>query len=100
MTFLHTVLYFRMEETDPWYEEKVAQIDALESQLRKLHGCAEALTQCRHELAVATGSFAQGAAMLSSTEEAHSLSRALAHLAEVEEKVEQVGRSILTVLST
>ena len=81
---------YKMEENDPWYEEKVAQIDALESQLKKLHGLVESLVQCRSDLAAATGTFAQGAALLSSSEEAHSLSRALAQLARVEEKVEQV----------
>ncbi len=81
---------YRMEETDPWYREKVPQIEQLDSQLRKLCGLAESLVQCRQELAMATGSFAQGAAILSSTEEAHSLSRALAQLARVEERVQQV----------
>jgi sorting nexin-1/2 len=81
---------YKMEENDPWYEEKTRQIDALESQLKKLCGLAEILAQCRSDLASATGAFSQGAATLSSTEEAHSLSRALAHLAKVEERAERV----------
>ena len=80
----------KMEETDPWYEEKVQQIDSMELQLRKLHTAADTLVQRRHELAVSTGAFAQTTAALSATEEAHTLSRALAHLARVEEKAEQV----------
>ena len=27
---------YKMEETDPWYEEKLQQIDSLESQLKKI----------------------------------------------------------------
>ena len=41
----------KMDETDPWYEEKVHQIDSMEAQLRKLYGAAENLVQCRQELA-------------------------------------------------
>ncbi len=47
----------------------------------------------RHDLSTATAAFSQSTAALSSVEEAHSLSRALAHLSRVEEKVEQVHRS-------
>lgn len=46
--------------------------------------------QYRHELAVSTGSLAQGTSILSSAEEAHSLARALAQLARVQEQIEQV----------
>lgn len=81
---------YKMEENDPWYEEKILQIDSLENQFKKLYGLIENLVQCRHDLALATGSFAHGTAMLSNTEEAHSLSRALAYLAKVEEKVQEV----------
>ena len=73
-----------MEENDPWYEEKTRQIENTEAQLKRLCSLAESLAQCRSDLASATGAFSQGAAMLSSAEEAHSLSRALAHLARVE----------------
>ena len=75
---------YKMEENDPWYEEKTRQIENTEAQLKRLCGLAESLAQCRSDLASATGAFSQGAAMLSSAEEAHSLSRALAHLARVE----------------
>ena len=79
-----------MEETDPWYEDKVQQIDSMDLQLRKLYGAAETLVQRRHDLAISTGAFSHGIAALSVTEEAHTLSRALVHLAKAEEKVEQV----------
>ena len=87
---VNKITTYKMEENDPWYQEKIRQIDALEAQLKKLYGLVEGTVQCRHELAVATGSFAQGAALLSNAEEAHSLARALAHLARVEEKIELV----------
>ena len=34
---------YKMEETDPWYEEKLLQIDSLESQLKKLFGIVDSL---------------------------------------------------------
>ena len=80
----------KMEESDPWYEEKTQQIDSMELQLKKLYSAAETLVQRRNELAVSTGAFSQATAALSATEEAHTLSRALAHLARAEEKAEQV----------
>ena len=80
----------KMEETDPWYEEKTQQIDNMELQLKKLYTAAETLVQRRNELAISTGAFSQATAALSATEEAHTLSRALAHLARAEEKAEQV----------
>jgi sorting nexin-1/2 len=48
----------------------------------------ETLVEQRRELSSSTAAFAKSAAMLSSCEEHTSLSRALAQLAEVEEKVE------------
>jgi len=30
-----------MEETDPWYEEKIQQVDNLDSQLRKMYSAVE-----------------------------------------------------------
>eukprot|EP00095_Tigriopus_kingsejongensis_P004546 snap_masked-scaffold893_size84343-processed-gene-0.3 protein:Tk04546 transcript:snap_masked-scaffold893_size84343-processed-gene-0.3-mRNA-1 annotation:"sorting nexin-2" len=81
---------YKMEENDPWFEDKIHQIDSLEAQLKKLYSLTDNLVQCRQDLASATGNFAQSTAMLSSCEEAQTLSRALGHLAKVEEKIEQV----------
>lgn len=81
---------FKMDETDLWFEEKQNQVEALDSQLRKLHSSVEALVQYRKELAFNTGQFARSAAMLGNAEEHTSLSRALSQLAEIEEKVEQL----------
>lgn len=71
-----------------WFEEKLAHIEALESQLRKLHTNVEALVQYRKELAHLTNGVSRSAAMLSACEDHNSLSRALSELADTEEKVE------------
>ncbi|KDR15997.1 sorting nexin-2-like isoform X2 [Zootermopsis nevadensis] len=79
---------YKMDESDPWFEEKTQQIENLDTQLRKLHANVETLVLHRKDLAVLTSAFAKSAAMLSNCEEHTSLSRALSQLAEVEEKVE------------
>ncbi|XP_013776606.1 sorting nexin-2-like isoform X2 [Limulus polyphemus] len=81
---------FKMDESDPWFEEKQHHMENLEQQLRKLHNSVEALVHHRKELCNNTNSFAKSAAMLGNCEEHTALSRALSQLAEVEEKVEQV----------
>ncbi|XP_056636314.1 sorting nexin-2 [Diorhabda carinulata] len=79
---------YKMDETDPWFEEKLNHIEALETQLRKLHASVEALVSYRKELANLTNGVSRSAAMLSACEDHNSLSRALSQLAETEEKVE------------
>lgn len=79
---------YKMDESDPWFEDKLAQVEALETQLRKLHNNVEALVSYRKELANLTNGVARSAAMLSSCEDHNSLSRALSQLADTEEKVE------------
>ncbi|XP_054721066.1 sorting nexin-2-like isoform X2 [Uloborus diversus] len=81
---------FKMDESDPWFEEKQHQIENLDQQLRKLHASIESLVVHRKELAANTGAFAKSAAMLGNCEEHTALSRALSQLAEVEEKIEQL----------
>ncbi|XP_042144813.1 sorting nexin-2 isoform X2 [Ixodes scapularis] len=80
----------KMDETDPWFEEKQQQVDNLDLQLRRLHASIETMVQQRRELSQSTGSFAKSAAMLGNCEEHTGLSRALSKLAEVCERVEQV----------
>uniref|UniRef100_T1IUB9 PX domain-containing protein n=1 Tax=Strigamia maritima TaxID=126957 RepID=T1IUB9_STRMM len=80
----------KMDETDPWFEEKQQQIENLDQQLRKLHFSIESLVINRKELSQSTALFAKSAAMLSNCEEHTALSRALSQLAEVEEKVDQL----------
>ncbi|KAI4466970.1 sorting nexin [Holotrichia oblita] len=79
---------YKMEENDPWFEEKLAHIETLETQLRKLHTNIEAMVSYRKELAHLTNGVARSAAMLSACEDHNSLSRALSQLADTEEKVE------------
>ncbi|CAG0891709.1 unnamed protein product [Darwinula stevensoni] len=81
---------YKMEESDPWFEDKVLQIESLDSQLRKLHTSVEALAQYRKELASNTSIFSRSAALLSNCEEHSSLARALSQLSELEEKMEMI----------
>ena len=85
-----TKITYKMEETDPWYEDKIVQLEALENQLKKLYTLTEAVTCTRRELAIATGQFAVATSQLSITEDSNNLSKALSSLAKVEEKVEKV----------
>lgn len=66
----------------------MVHIEALETQLRKLHANVEALVTYRKELANLTNGVARSAAMLSASEDHNTLSRALSQLADTEEKVE------------
>ncbi|CAH1113593.1 unnamed protein product [Psylliodes chrysocephalus] len=79
---------YKMDETDPWFEEKLSHVEALETQLRKLHASVEAMVSYRKELAHLTNGVSRSAAMLSACEDHNSLSRALSQLADTEEKVE------------
>lgn len=80
----------KMTETDSWFEEKQSRIDDLDQQVKKLHAASEMLVSLRREVSVNTSAFAKSVSLLSSTEEHSRLSRALAQLAELEEKVELV----------
>ncbi|CAL8088484.1 unnamed protein product [Orchesella dallaii] len=81
---------YRMDEADPWFEERIQNIEALENQLRKVHTSIELLVAYRRDLAAATGNFSKSAAILSNAEEHTGLARALAQLSDVEDKVEQM----------
>jgi len=81
---------YRVDEADAWFEEKGMMIENLDTQLRKLHASLESLVAQRRELTNNTAQFAKSCALLSNAEEHTGLSRALSHLADVEEKVEQV----------
>ncbi|XP_064474974.1 sorting nexin-2-like isoform X2 [Ornithodoros turicata] len=81
---------YKMDESDPWFEEKQQQIENLDLQLKRLHGSLEHMVLQRKELSASTGAFAKSAAMLGNCEEHTGLSRALSKLAEVEERVEQL----------
>ncbi|XP_044735424.1 sorting nexin-2 [Chrysoperla carnea] len=81
---------FKMDETDPWFEEKIQQIESLDVQLRKIHESVEMLVLNRRDLACYKSAFSKSAALLSNCEEHTNLSRALAQLAEVKEKIESL----------
>ncbi|KAK7576472.1 hypothetical protein V9T40_012758 [Parthenolecanium corni] len=81
---------YKMDESEPWFDEKTNLLENIDVQLRKLHGSVEFLVLNRKELSIATSQFAKAAAVLSNREEHTGLSRAMAQLADVEEKIESV----------
>ncbi|XP_075432081.1 LOW QUALITY PROTEIN: sorting nexin-1 [Ascaphus truei] len=80
----------KMNESDIWFDEKFQEVECEEQHLRKLHAVVETLVNHRKELAVNTAQFAKSLAMLGSSEDNTTLSRALSQLAEVEEKIEEL----------
>ncbi|KAI5642898.1 PX domain-containing protein [Phthorimaea operculella] len=102
---------YRMDESDSWFEERSARIEALETCLRRLYGACESLANerreletclrrlygaCeslaneRRELGVRTHDASRACAALSGADPHAPLSRALSHLADLHEKVEQL----------
>lgn len=79
---------YRMDENDQWFNEKVTEIEIIDSHLQKLHSAAKILCINRRELAVYTGNVAKSAAILSACEDHTGLSRGLSQLGDVEEKIE------------
>ncbi|XP_061400220.1 sorting nexin-2 [Musca vetustissima] len=79
---------YKMDENDPWFDDKITEVENLDNNLQKLHSALKSLVTTRKELANLTGLVAKSAAMLSTCEEHTGLSRALSSLADVEEKIE------------
>ncbi|XP_075152168.1 sorting nexin 1 [Haematobia irritans] len=79
---------YKMDENDPWFDDKITEVENLDTNLQKLHSALKSLVTTRKELANLTGLVAKSAAMLSTCEEHTGLSRALSNLADVEEKIE------------
>uniref|UniRef100_A0A1I8MLZ7 PX domain-containing protein n=1 Tax=Musca domestica TaxID=7370 RepID=A0A1I8MLZ7_MUSDO len=79
---------YKMDENDPWFDDKITEVENLDNNLQKLHSALKSLVTTRKELANLTGMVAKSAAMLSTCEEHTGLSRALSSLADVEEKIE------------
>lgn len=67
-----------------WFEDKINEVENLDTHLQKLHSAIKALVMHRKELSTLTGCVAKSAAMLSTCEEHTGLSRALSQLADVE----------------
>ncbi|XP_023321177.1 sorting nexin-2 [Eurytemora carolleeae] len=80
---------YKMEESDPWFQEKTSHIEQIEKQLRKLQGIVESVVACRRELAVSTGNLSVSLLNLASSEESIQLTRSIEGLARVQEGVEQ-----------
>lgn len=66
----------------------------MESQFRRLQASLEGLYSHRRELAFATAALGKGLALLSNGEDHAGLSRALAKMAELHDKVFQIGQPI------
>lgn len=79
---------YKMDETDPWFNDKINEVENIDAHMQKLHSAIKALVTHRRELATLTGGVAKSAALLSTCEEHTGLSQALSQLADVEEKVE------------
>lgn len=79
---------YKMDETDPWFNDKINEVENIDAHMQKLHSALKALVTHRRELATLTGGVAKSAALLSTCEEHTGLSQALSQLADVEEKVE------------
>jgi sorting nexin-1/2 len=84
-----TKIAIKIDETDAWFEEKTHQIDALHHQYKKMHSIVEMMHGWRKDLAHSTKDFSKSISILSNSEEQLSLSRALSHLGESYEKIEQ-----------
>eukprot|EP00043_Microstomoeca_roanoka_P015638 m.156744 g.156744 ORF g.156744 m.156744 type:complete len:494 (+) comp16299_c7_seq1:1588-3069(+) len=74
-------------ESEEWYVEKAAEVEALEKQLRQLHTALQGLVGKRKELAGLTTLFAESFGALADSEEMETLSSAMHQLADVEAKV-------------
>lgn len=74
-------------ETDQWFEEKVRDVDQLESQLKKLHGGVEGLVNRRKELSTATMAAVESLSTLADAEEVDGLKRVVHALSDIEAKV-------------
>ncbi|KAL7741105.1 hypothetical protein ACLKA6_018138 [Drosophila palustris] len=79
---------YKMDENDPWFDDKITEVENLDANLQKLSSALKSLVSSRRELSALTGLVAKSAAMLSTCEEHTGLSRALSNLADVEEKIE------------
>uniref|UniRef100_A0A1A9Z7W3 PX domain-containing protein n=1 Tax=Glossina pallidipes TaxID=7398 RepID=A0A1A9Z7W3_GLOPL len=79
---------YKMDENDPWFDEKITEVENLDANLQRLYAALKSLVTTRKELANLTGLVAKSAAMLSTCEEHTGLSRALSSLADTEEKIE------------
>ncbi|XP_053614430.1 uncharacterized protein Snx1 isoform X1 [Plodia interpunctella] len=78
---------YRMDESDPWFEERSSRIESLESCLRRLFVACEALSAERRELAARAHEAGRALSALAAADAHAPLCRALAHTADLHEKV-------------
>lgn len=81
---------YKMDESDPWFEERATRIESLESCLRRLLSAADSVCGERRDHALRTHEAARAHAALSAADTHAPLSRAFSHLADLHEKVEQL----------
>ncbi|CAF4914171.1 unnamed protein product [Pieris macdunnoughi] len=81
---------YRMDESDPWFEERIARVESLEAGLRRLCGACEALASERRELSVRSHEAARCIAAASAADPHAPLSRALSHLSDLYDKIEHL----------
>ncbi|CAK1552987.1 unnamed protein product [Leptosia nina] len=81
---------YRMDESDPWFEERIARVESLEAGLRRLCGACEALATERRELAARSHEAARSIAAAAAADPHAPLSRALSHLSDLHEKIEHL----------
>ncbi|CAH4029138.1 unnamed protein product [Pieris brassicae] len=81
---------YRMDESDPWFEERIARVESLEAGLRRMCGACEALASERRELSVRSHEAARCIAAASAADPHAPLSRALSNLSDVYDKVEHL----------
>ena len=85
-----TLTFSKIPESDEWFENKRAQLETLESQLKALYKVAEVFVKQRKELAAASGEFGDTVSSLGSSEFSKSLGACLSNLGEVEHKIQEV----------
>ncbi|KIK61789.1 hypothetical protein GYMLUDRAFT_165891 [Collybiopsis luxurians FD-317 M1] len=95
----------RFHETDEYFESKKAYLDSLESQLRSLVKSINVVSKHRLEVAQAVSEFSDRVKDLAEGTQPHHLSQALAGLAEVERKsqelhVLQSEQDMITIMGT
>ncbi|XP_050682431.1 sorting nexin-2 [Leptidea sinapis] len=81
---------YRMDESDPWFEERIARVESLENGLKRLCGACEVLANERRELAVRSHETARSIAAAAAADPHAPLSRALSHLSDLYEKIEHL----------
>jgi sorting nexin-1/2 len=80
----------RMVESEPWFEERTNQVNALQDQLKRLAGSAGNLSVHRKDLSLSAGDLGRASSMLSNTEEKPQLSRQLSNLGTLYENLGEI----------